>query len=149
MRTKIAIAVLSLAAVLELPAAAEGEYMRAVIKGGGGDGKCTFEVEVDGSAEVEIRGDEGYLRTVSGSPARWRRLECNQTLPANPNHFEFKGIDGRGNQTLVREPNSNRGVAVIRIEDPKGGREGYTGDILWRGGSGRSDGGFGNFGDDR
>jgi hypothetical protein len=36
---------------------------------------------------------------------------------------------------LVRDPNSNRGVAVIRIEDPKNGREGYTGDIMWRGGS--------------
>jgi hypothetical protein len=31
----------------------------------------------------------------------------------------------------VRDPNSNRGAAVVRIEDPKAGSEGYTGDIIW------------------
>ncbi len=114
---------------------AQDNTIRANIKGGGGDGKCTFEVEVDEVAEVEIHGDQGYLRTISGSPARWRRLDCNQALPASPNNFQFKGIDGRGRQDLIRDPNSNGGVAVIRIEDPKNGREGYTGDIMWRGGS--------------
>ena len=29
-----------------------------------------------------------------------------------------------------------RGVAVVRIEDQKGGREGYTFDLEWRGNSG-------------
>jgi hypothetical protein len=155
MRAKIAIAVMTLAGALEILAAAQSDYMRAQIKGGGGDGKCTFEVEVDGVAEVQIRGDEGYLRTISGNPGRWRRLECNQTLPTSPNHFQFKGVDGRGRQSLVRDPNSNRGVAVIRIEDPKGGSEGYTGDILWQGGFGTSSGTFGTeesrgaFGDER
>jgi hypothetical protein len=118
---------------------AQGNSIHANIRGGGGDGKCTFEVEVGGVAEVEIRGDQGYVRTISGSPARWRRLDCNQPLPAAPNDFRFKGIDGRGRQDLVRDPNSNRGAAVIRIEDSKGGREGYTGDIMWRGGSGNPD----------
>jgi len=114
---------------------AQDNTIRANIKGGGGDGKCTFEVEVDEVAEVEIHGDQGYLRTISGSPARWRRLDCNQALPSAPNDFRFKGIDGRGRQDLIRDPNSNRGVAVIRIEDPKNGHEGYTGDIMWGGGS--------------
>lgn len=106
--------------------------IQASISGGGGDGKCTFEVEVDGVAEVEIQGDRGILRTVSGNPARWRRLDCNQPLPGNSTDFRFKGIDGRGSQNLVRDPNSNRGRAVVRLEDPKNGSEGYTGDIMWR-----------------
>jgi hypothetical protein len=110
---------------------ADGSF-RAQYKNEGGDGKCTFEVEVDVSAQVEIRGDQGYLRTMAGSPANWRRLVCNQPLPRNPVNFRFQGIDGRGRQTLVRDPNSNNGVAVIQLDDPKGGREGYTGDILWR-----------------
>jgi hypothetical protein len=109
---------------------------RASMRGGGGDGKCTIEVEVDDVAEVEIRGDTGYLRTLSGNPANWRRFECNQVLPPNPYDFRFHGVDGRGRQDLVRDPQSNRGVAVIRIEDRQGGREGYTFDITWRGGSG-------------
>ncbi len=111
------------------------QSIRARISGGGGSGKCTFEVNVDGSAEVQIRGDEGRLRWISGGPVSWKRLDCNQPLPRNPNNFHFQGIDGRGSQTLVREPASNRGVAVIRIDDPRPGSEGYTGDILWDGGS--------------
>jgi hypothetical protein len=142
MQTKSAViagAGLGLLLFLPVSSQAQENTIRANIRGGGGDGKCTFEVEVDKVAEVEIRGDQGYLRTISGREARWRRLDCNQPLPSSPNDFKFKGIDGRGHQDLVRDPISNRGVAVIRIEDPKGGREGYTGDITWRGGSDRSD----------
>lgn len=121
--------------------------LRATIRGGGGDrGKCTAEVEVDGVAEVGIRGDTGEIRTVSGQPATWRRLECSGPLPANPAEFRFRGVDGRGRQELVGDPRTNRGLAVVRIEDPQGGREGYTFDIEWRGGSvwpGGSSGGWG------
>jgi len=108
----------------------------ANIRGGGGDGKCTIEVEVDSVAEVEIRGTVAHLRTRDGQRATWRRFDCNQPMPTRPNDFRFRGIDGRGRQDLVRDP-SNGGVAVIRIEDNKGGREGYTFDVMWRGGSDR------------
>lgn len=142
MRKIILISLCSLAA-LQLPLFSQ-DRIRANINNRGGDGRCTFEVEVDGVAEVEIRGDSGYLRTISGNPARWRRLDCNQALPGNPGDFRFRGVDGRGRQDLVRDPGSNRGVAVIRIEDPKSGSQGYTGDITWRGGSGNPGGGWGN-----
>jgi hypothetical protein len=117
-----------------------GEYQtrRADIRGGGGNGKCTIEVEVDGSAEVEIRGDTARLRTLAGRPANWRRFVCNQPMPLNPVEFRFRGIDGRGLQQLVRDPR-NGGPAVVRIDDPKSGREGYTFDIEWRGGRGGGD----------
>ena len=39
----------------------------------------------------------------------------------------------RGAQRLVRDPNRG-GPAVVLIEDYKRGREGYTFDIMWRGG---------------
>lgn len=133
--------------VVSSQVSAQEDRIRANIRGGSGDGKCTFEVEIDEVAEVEIRGDQGYLRTISGSPARWRRLDCNQALPYSPNNFKFQGVDGRGRQELLRDPNSNQGVAVIRLEDPKQGREGYTGDIMWRGGSNEpsNSGGSGGF----
>jgi hypothetical protein len=105
----------------------------ANIHGGNGDGKCTIEVVVDGAAEVEIRGTVALLRTREGRPANWRRFDCNQPMPARPFDFRFRGIDGRGTQRLVRDPN-NGGPAVILIEDHKRGREGYTFDIMWRGG---------------
>jgi hypothetical protein len=56
-------------------------------------------------------------------------------MPPNPIDFRFQGIDGRGRQQLVRDPR-NGGPAVVRIDDPKNGREGYTFDIEWRGGGG-------------
>lgn len=111
----------------------------AEIRGGGGDGKCTIEVEVDGVAEVEIFGNNAQIRTLQGSPSRFRRFQCNQEMPRNAYDFRFKGIDGRGRQELMRSPNN--GPAVIRIDDPKGGSEGYTFDIFWRGGSGQWTGG--------
>jgi hypothetical protein len=121
-------------------------------RGGGGEGKCTIEVEVDDTAEVEIRGNQAQIRTLSGNAARFRRFECNQDIPENPNDFRFQGIEGRGRQTLVRMP-GGRGPAVIRIEDPKGGSHGYTFDIFWRGvagpwnnSNGNGGGGTGIFG---
>jgi hypothetical protein len=120
---------------------------RAQIRGGGDHGKCTIEVDVDGVAEIEIQGDQGRMRTLSGNPAGWRRMECNQPLPQNPQGFRFSGVDGRGRQTLLRDPSSNRGTAVIRIEDPQGGREGYTFDIEWGGGFRGDGGGFDRGGD--
>jgi hypothetical protein len=83
---------------------------------------------------VEVFQDQGRLITLSGQPSEWRRMQCNQRMPANPYDFRFRGIDGRGNVNLERDPSQNRGVAVVRIEDRQGGREGYTFDLEWRGG---------------
>ena len=107
---------------------------KAMIRGGSPDrGKCTIEVVVDGAAEVEIRGDNAVLRNLSGRPPQWRRFECTGPLPGNPANFRFTGVDGRGRQTLIREPR-NGGGAVVRIEDPDNGSEGYTFDVTWNGG---------------
>src|SRR6266478_6068347 len=106
---------------------------RAVIVPGGGHGRCTIEVDVDGAAEVEIFGDMGNLRTLSGQVAVWRRFECNGVMPRNPFEFRFHGVDGRGHVELIREPRNSGGRAVVRIDDPRSGREGYTFDLEWRG----------------
>lgn len=122
---------------------------RATLTGNGGsDGKCTIEIEVDQSVDVEVSGDTGRLVTRSGQPASWRRFECSGPLPSRSNNFRFKGIDGRGRVNLVQDPNNNRGVAVVRIDDTGNGREGYTFDLIWQGGSG-TDGGFGSDRNDR
>src|SRR5579863_9342209 len=107
---------------------------RADMTGGGNPnrGKCTIEVRVDGAAEVEIRGDRAILRNLAGQPPQWRRFICNGPLPANPVDFHFAGVDGRGKQQLVHDPR-NGGVAVVRIDDPDNGSEGYTFDIFWGG----------------
>ena len=141
MRSKLILSVVLLAPFPALlPAQPRPVYERqAEIRGGRGDeGKCTIEVDVDDVAEVEIRGGRGWLRTLSGQPSTWRRFICSEPLPPNPRDFRFQGIDGRGRQNLVQDP-SRGGRAVVRIEDPRAGREGYTFDLIWRLGGG---GGF-------
>src|SRR5579859_6352700 len=124
----IAAAVAMIAGSLSAQVSERGAAMRG---GGGPDGgRCTIEVVVDGAAEVEIRGDVAVLRTLRGQPAQFRRFECDGVLPRNPAHFRFAGVDGRGTQELIREPRDG-GFAVVRIEDPTGGAEGYTFDVMW------------------
>jgi hypothetical protein len=130
------------------------DVRRAEIRGGGGPGKCTIEVVVDGVAEVTVQGDSARLRTLSGRPAQIRRFICNQPMPPNPADFRFQGVDGRGRQDLVRDP-SRGGTAVVHIEDPQGGSEGYTFDLMWNGDArggrdfGDNRGGGRDFGDGR
>lgn len=125
---------LMLLAVVALPAGAQVSERRANIGGGqpGAPGKCTIEVVVDISAEVEISGDRALLRTLGGQPSQWRRFECSSVMPARPVSFRFAGVDGRGNQRLIADPGRN-GTAVVHIDDPKSGSEGYTFDIMWDG----------------
>lgn len=102
---------------------------------GGGtpdNGQCTVEVVVDGAAQVEIRGDNALLRNLAGQPPQWRRFECNSVMPPNPRDFRFEGVDGRGRQQLTADPR-NGGVAIVRIDDPQSGSEGYTFRIHWGG----------------
>src|SRR5215475_583588 len=140
MRDRVCVGFTILVAAI-LPAGAVSQTRRADITGGGGNGKCTIEVEVDGSATVEIEGGVGYLRTTGGQPATWRRFQCNQVMPPRPVNFRFRGIDGRGSQQLVSAPGYRGSRAVIRIDDPRGGREGYSFDIEWQGSGDNSGGG--------
>jgi hypothetical protein len=121
------------------PAHANPVSRRATITGGGGSGRCTIEVTVDGAAEVEVSGDSGLLTTIGGQPAEWRRFQCNAPLPSHPADFRFVKINGRGPVRLLQDPRSTGGRAVVSISDPKGGRGGYTFDLQWgglRGGGG-------------
>src|ERR1700719_4884431 len=85
------------------PLGAQSFQRRAEITGGGYSdrGKCTVQVVVDGAAEVEIRGDNGTVRNLSGQPATWRQFQCTGVLPVNPAEFRFVGVDGRGRQQLA------------------------------------------------
>lgn len=59
------------------------QTIQAKVSGGGGSGKCTFEIRTGGTAEVDIRGTQGRVRSINGTPVQWVRLNCN---PCRPNH---------------------------------------------------------------
>jgi hypothetical protein len=130
---------LSLISLVIVNNAVYAQPRQARMVGGGSPdrGKCTIEVVVDGTADVEIRGTQAMLRNLAGRPPEWRRFECTGPMPANPTDFRFAGVDGRGRQELLRDPRQG-GSAVVRLEDKGGGAEGYTFDIFWGGGGGRS-----------
>ncbi len=135
-------------AISALQAQVPEQIREATITGSRGtSGKCTIEVRVDMSAEVDVYGNSGRLRTLAGQPATWTRMECTDPLPYSMSDFRFSGVDGRGQVRLVQDPRNNNGMAVIHIDDPKSGSEGYTFDIEWTGASGGAPtGGFRNGG---
>ena len=147
-QAKVWVAAAAAAACMAVPGWAQrGEPFQATVRGSGDSGKCTIEVRVDDVAEVEVRGTTGYLRTLAGQPAEWKRFVCNAPFPTGGmQEFKFKGIDGRGRVDLRRDPRDNRGVAVIYIVDNKGGAEGYTFDLEWKGGYLDSNPGRGGWG---
>lgn len=113
------------------------QIRHATITGSGGtSGKCTIEVRVDISAEIDVYGDSGRLRTLAGQPATWTRMECTAPLPNGMSDFRFRGIDGRGSAKLIQDPRNNNSMAVVRIDDQRSGADGYTFEIEWSGASG-------------
>jgi len=111
---------------------------KAVFVNGGSpnQGRCTVQVVVDGSAEIQIRGDTATLRNTSGQAPQWRRFECSGPMPANPQDFRFSGLEGRGQQMLIRDPRNGNGTAVVQIADPEAGAGDYTFEVSWGNGGG-------------
>ena len=136
MRRHLTLTIVVFAAIAG-PLAGQTYERRATLSGSGvagGQGRCAVEIVVDGTTDVEIRGDRGVLRNVTGGAPQWRRFECTSALPYNPTDFRFTGVDGRGTQQLARDPRTD-GIAVVRITDPQGGSHGYTFELNWSGGS--------------
>jgi hypothetical protein len=133
------------AALAMAPARAQGLQRRAVVPGGGNPehGSCSGEVMVDGTAEVNVRGDTATARDISGRPPEIRRFECTSPMPANFD-IQFNG-EGRGRIRMIRSPRDNNGAAVIRIEDSEGGANPYRFQLSWdnRGPSPVGGGGYG------
>jgi hypothetical protein len=138
---KVQIPTAAVLAALALPAHAGAELRQATITGGGGStGRCSIVVDVDGSAEVEVSGSAGRLRTISGSEAAWRRFQCSGAMPRDSDIW-LAAISGRGNVRLIRQPRNNGGAAIVRIDDPRGGRGNYAFDLQWSGFGGGGGGG--------
>ena len=129
------------------------------------DGWCAVKVWVDDEAEFALQGDKLVLFTARGRAARDVATECSGPLPANVENFRFKGVDGRGEVTLIEQPSRYRSRAVVRIRDNKPDGEEYHFRLEWSrgafkdsaagggsgtGGSSNSGGSVGtNFGDTR
>jgi hypothetical protein len=98
-----------------------------------GRGQCDIRLQVDGEAEVSVRGDSVFIRTISGRDAYDDGSECNTPLPDRPaSDFNFEVKDSR-NEIRLMDPPSRRTnfAAVVRIRDSSGGQGRYHFRLTW------------------
>jgi len=98
-----------------------------------GTGQCDIRLQIDGEAEVSLRGDTVFIRTISGRDGRDDGSECNEPLPGRDiQDFRFEVRDRRGDIRLLSEPSRRTGYsAVVRIRDSQGGEGRYHFRIKW------------------
>jgi hypothetical protein len=116
-----------------------------------GKGQCDIRLRIDGEAEVRLRGDQVYVRTISGRDGRDDGSECNEPAPVRPvESFNFEVRDSRGDIRLLSEPTRVTNFStVVRIRDSEGGEGRYHFRVSWQmdgGGPGFGQGppGYGN-----
>src|SRR3954449_1854884 len=79
------------------------------------EGRCEVRLWVDNRAEVRMRGDSVFMRTIEGSKSRDEGSECSQPLPYNSvRDFQVRQTAGRSRLTLAQEPGrANNFTAMI------------------------------------
>src|ERR1044071_4568297 len=98
------------------------------------EGRCEIRVWVDNRAEVRMRGDAIFVRTLEGSKSHDDGSQCSQPIPYNyVSNFQVRQIAGRGHVSLAQEPGrTNNYTAMITIEDRQGGGDNYGFEVTWR-----------------
>jgi hypothetical protein len=97
------------------------------------DGRCEIRVWVDNRAEVRMRGDGIFVKTVEGARGHDEGSECSQPLPYNNvRNFQVRQTAGRSQVSLAQEPSRmNNYTAMIAIEDRQGGGDNYAFEVTW------------------
>src|SRR5579872_5337894 len=69
------------------------------------EGRCEVKVWVDNRAEVRMRGDGIFVKTLQGAPSHDEGSECSQPLPFNSvTGFQLRQTAGRSRIALEQEP---------------------------------------------
>ena len=98
------------------------------------EGRCEIRVWVDNRAEVRLRGDTVFVRTLEGAKARDEGSECTQPLPYNSvRDFQVRQTAGRTSVAITQEPSRmNNYTSTITINDTQGGGDNYAFEATWR-----------------
>ena len=98
------------------------------------EGSCEVRVWVDHHAEVRIRGDGIFVRTLEGAKSYDEGSKCSQPIPYNSiGDFQIRQIAGRNRVDLVQQPNRmNNFTALVAINDDQGGGDHYAFEVTWR-----------------
>ncbi len=102
--------------------------------GGGTTGTAVWEGRVDDRGNVVLRGNSIYTENVSGNGINTTHQNVNGFLPRRSTSVTVRKRDGRGNVSVIQQPNrSNNFAAVIQISDSRGGSGSYKIEITWSG----------------
>jgi hypothetical protein len=98
------------------------------------EGRCDIRLWVDNRAEVRLRGDAVFVRTVEGAKGRDEGSECSQPLPFNSvRGFQIRQTAGRNRVELAQEPSRmNNFTAMFAVDDRQGGGDNYAFEVTWQ-----------------
>lgn len=96
-------------------------------------GALRFSAGVDAVAEIRIRGRRVDFVTRRGRELENVRFDVRGAgLPEFAVPLDLRRFAGRGNVTIAQYPREwNNWTAVIRIDDSRGGADGYDFDLRW------------------
>ncbi len=112
----------------------DGRYGRSDDFGGRRDaGALRFSAGVDAVVEVRIRGRRVDYVTRSGREIENVRFDVRGAgLPQYAVPLDLRRLAGRGNVYISQYPREwNNWTAVVRIDDSRGGPDGYDFDLRW------------------
>jgi hypothetical protein len=98
------------------------------------EGSCELRVWVDHHAELRIRGDGIFVRTLEGARSYDEGSVCSQPVPYHSiQDFRVRQLAGRNPVNLVQEPSRmNNYTALFSINDDQGGGDHYAFEVTWR-----------------
>jgi len=98
------------------------------------EGQCRLRVWVDDRAQVQLRGDQIVVNTITGRRSFDQGSVCTQPLPFHRvEDFRVTVEQGRGRIADVRSPAPRTNFAgTVTIEDPQNGGDTYELVVAWR-----------------
>jgi len=104
--------------------------------GGGGSSTASWSGRVDDRANIVIRGRSLTAENVSGNGVQTTYQNMNAALPRRATTVRAMKSDGRGDVTVIQQPNrGNNFTAIVQIYDRSGGAGNYRVDFSWEGGA--------------
>lgn len=98
-----------------------------------GPGKMTWRGRVDNDVELSVQGNRVRSRERGGSPTVNEQVSFSSPLPRADVRVSVSKRDGRGQVSVVEQPNSsNNYTALIKIDDDKGGADDYEIEVEWK-----------------
>jgi len=112
----------------------EDVYGRSSNQSYSGSGTMTWRGRVDDYVELNIQGNQVRSREREGSQTLNEQASFSNPLPRADVTVSVRKRNGRGQVSVVQQPNqSNNYTAIIKIDDNQGGADNYEIEMDWNG----------------